>query len=208
LRAAVLAEVTPADVRTVLRQVLRLAKRGHLPAVELLLKWILGGPPPALDPDKLDAHEREVRTGRLTMLDHLALGELPAETDAPDHTPATEAEEEAEEADPLTPSLRQTLAWALEELAQAQSALRLQRPAPLNPLAGFEAFAASRLEFDPQAAVEVDLLYVTYLRWCAGHGEVPLEEAKVWAWLTQHGASRRTGPLSQCTMVVGVRVTA
>src|SRR5919108_4514254 len=75
LRGALLAEVTPADVQTVLRQVIRLAKRGHLPAVELLLKWVLGGPPPAVDPDRLEEHELSVKRGRPTLVDALALGE-------------------------------------------------------------------------------------------------------------------------------------
>jgi hypothetical protein len=56
--------------------------------------------------------------------------------------------------------------------------------------------------------VEVDALYVTYARWCASHGEPVLEEAKALAWLQENGATVRTAPLSHCTMIVGVRVTA
>jgi hypothetical protein len=205
LRGALLAEVRPADLRAVIRQVLRLAKRGHVPSVEILLKWVLGGPPPALDPDKLDAHEREVRANRLTMLDQLALAELPAEVD-PDETPV--AEGEAEDAEPLAPPLRTVLSWAIKELAQAQSALRAQRPPPPDPAVSWAAFAASRLEFDPQAAVDVDLLYVAYARWCAACGEPLLVEANVLAALQATGASLRTAPLSHCTTVVGVRVVA
>jgi|SRR5919109_3201449 hypothetical protein len=207
LRAALLAEVTPADVRTVLRQVIKIAKRGHLPAVELLLKWVLGAPPAPVDPDRLDEDELRVRRGRPALVDWLALSDEPADRAPAEADPEeTAAAVDTTEADPLAPSLRQTLAWAVEELAQAQYALRLQRPP--DPAAGWEAFAAQRVEFDPQAAVDVDQLLVTYGRWCAGHGAVPVEEAKVWDWLTQHGASRRTGVLSQTVMVVGVRVVA
>jgi hypothetical protein len=178
--------------------------------VELLLRWTLGGPPPALDPDQLDAHEREVRTGRLTMLDHLTLANDRDADDAaeadPDAAPA--AEGEAEDADPLAPSLRTTLAWAIEELAQAQSALRLQRPPPPDPETSWLRFAETRVEFAPEAAVDLDILYLAYAKWCASHGEPVLEEAKVIAALQAHGATVRTAPLSQTTMVVGVRVTA
>ena len=51
-------------------------------------------------------------------------------------------------------------------------------------------------------------LYVTYARWCASDGEPVLAEDKALAWLQAHGASLRTGALSQCTTVVGVRVMA
>jgi hypothetical protein len=38
------------------------------------------------------------------------------------------------------------------------------------------------------------------------HGEPVLAEEKVLAWLTQHGATVRTGSLSHITAVEGVRV--
>jgi hypothetical protein len=207
LRAALLAEVSPADLRTVLRQVLKIAKRGHLPAVELLLKWVLGAPPLPVDPDRLDEHELSVKRGKPTLIDQLALAEPPA-GDADDPAAEAPAEDAPEDADPLNPSLRQTLNWAVEELAQAQYALRMQRPPPPDPMAGWGRFAESRLEFDPQAAVEGDHLYLSYARWCASHGELVLEEAQVLAWLTDHRAGVRTGTLSQTALVVGVRVTA
>jgi hypothetical protein len=206
LRAALLAEVSPADVRAVLRQVLRIAKRGHLPAVELLLKWVLGAPPLPVDPDRLDEHEMSVKRSRPTLIDALALGESPADQDddRPDDLPAVEAEAE----DPMQPSLRQTLAWAIEELAQAQYALRMQRPPPPDPAASWTRFAEQHVECDEAAAVEVDHLYLAYARWCASHGELVLEEAQVLTWLEQHGATVRTAPLSQVSMLAGVRVTA
>jgi hypothetical protein len=46
---------------------------------------------------------------------------------------------------------------------------------------------------------------ITYARWCAAHGEPVLEEAKVLAWLTQHGATVRTGTHSGVRSVEGVR---
>src|SRR6267142_2016638 len=79
LRAALLDEVSPADVRAILRQVIRIAKRGHLPAVELLLKWVLGAPPIPVDPDRLDEHELDVRRKRPTLIDELALADDQAE---------------------------------------------------------------------------------------------------------------------------------
>jgi hypothetical protein len=72
----------------------------------------------------------------------------------------------------------------------------------------WEAFTADRLEFAPEAAVEVDHLFVTYARWCASHGEPVLEEAQVVAWLTAHGATVRPAPLSQYMTVAGVWVVA
>jgi hypothetical protein len=51
-------------------------------------------------------------------------------------------------------------------------------------------------------------LYLSYATWCASHGEVPLAEAQVLAALQAKGASLRTLPLTQCTTVQGVRVTA
>jgi len=113
-----------------------------------------------------------VKRGRPTLIDELALAQTPA-ADARETLPVTEAE--THDADPLNPPLRTVLAWAIEELAQAQTALRTQRPPPPDPMAGWEAFAASRLEWDPQAAVEADLLLLAYMRWCGAHGEPVLE---------------------------------
>jgi hypothetical protein len=212
LRAALLAEVSPADIRTILRQVIKIAKRGHLPAIELLLKWTLGAPLAPIDPDKLDAHELEVRRSRPTLVDWMTLTDGQADREPAEHADAeADLDEppavEAEAPDALHPPLRTVLAWAVEELAQAQSALRLQRPPPPpDPQAGWETFAASRLEFIPEAAVEVDQLYLSYAKWYGSHGEPVLEEAKVMAALQANGARLRTGALSQCTMLVGVRV--
>jgi len=204
LRAALLTEVTPADVRTILRQVIRIAKRGHLPAVELLLKWVLGAPPAPVDPDRLDEHELDVRRKQPTLLDQLALADDQAEDD-PEARPATA--DDPDDADPLEPPLRTVLAWAIQELAEARTALQAAPPLPPDPAAGWEAFARDRLEFIPEAAVEVDQLYGAYARWCASYGAVVLEEAKVIAALQANGASLRTLPLTQCTTVQGVRVT-
>jgi hypothetical protein len=46
------------------------------------------------------------------------------------------------------------------------------------------------------------------MRWCAARGEAVLAEDRVLAWLTAHGATVKTGPLSQVTSVAGVRATA
>jgi hypothetical protein len=79
---------------------------------------------------------------------------------------------------------------------------------PPDPAAGWEAFAASHLEWDPEAAVEVDVLYLSYATWCTSHGEVPLAEEKVLAALEAHGARVITGAVSRLTTVQGMRVTA
>jgi hypothetical protein len=173
------------------------------------LKWTLGGPPAVVDPDALDADEMRVRKGKPTLVDWLSLADEQA-----DREPAAvvDADEDRDEPEALSappdPPLRTVLAWAIQELAEAQTALRTQRLPPPNPVAGWEAFAASRLEWDAQAAVEVDLLYMAYAKWCASRGELALEEAKVVAALQAHGASLRTGALTQTAMVQGVRVTA
>jgi hypothetical protein len=201
LRGALLAAVRPGDLQAVTRTLVRLAKQGQGPSVELLLRWTLGGPPPSIDPDRLDEHELDVRRKRPTLLDQLSL--VDDQADDPDGAPITADEVDA---DPLEPSLRTVLAWAIQELAETQTALRAQSPPPRDPAAGWEAFASDRLEWDAQAAVGVDHLYVEYAKWCAGHGEVALEEAQVVAALQAHGAIVHTGPLSQLTAVVGVRV--
>jgi hypothetical protein len=103
--------------------------------------------------------------------------------------------------------LRTVLAWALEELSAAQTALRTQSLPPPDPAQGWGRFAANRLEWDAQAAVEVEALYLAYARWCTNHGEPMLAEEKVLAWLTARGATLRTRGLSQIRQVVGVRLT-
>jgi hypothetical protein len=100
------------------------------------------------------------------------------------------------------------LAWALEELAQAQTALRAQCPPPPDPATGWETFATSHLEWDETAAVDVDRLYLSYARWCASRGVPVLAETEVLAWLQAHGATLHTGTYSQTRTVVGVRVAA
>lgn len=209
LRAVLLAEVTPTELRAVVRQVLRLAKRGSLPATELLLKWTLGGPPPAVDPDKMDAHEREVRAGRWTLLDELAepagsstpAAELDDDPAAPDDSP-----EAPLEAPPAwaAPSLQALVGWAV------QATLAALPPAapPPDPWAGWQAFVTSRLEFAAGAAVDVDQLLLAYWRWCASHGEAVLAEADLLAWLArEQGTTLHTGAHTQIRTVVGVRVT-
>jgi hypothetical protein len=207
LRGALLAEVSPADVRTILRQVLRIAKRGHLPAVELLLKWVLGAPPAPVDPDRLDEHELSVKRGRPTLLDQLTLADAPADHEL-DPAAAAEADagEDLDAADLPPPPLQQMLSWALRELAAVQ--LRAAPAPPPDPAVSWERFAASHVEADPQAAVEVDQLYLSYARWCASHGEPVWAEAQVLAALQATGASLRTGTHSGVRSVVGVRVTA
>jgi hypothetical protein len=212
LRGALLSAVSPADLRAITRTVIRLAKRGHVPSVELLLRWTLGAPPAPIDPDRLDEHELSVRRGRPTMVDWLALADEqadrePAEMDPhaedPDEAPAIEGE--ATPLDAGDPPLRVMLSWALRELAEAE---RRVAPPPPDPAAGWETCAAGALEWDASAAVPVDLLYLAYARWCGARGESVWGETQVLAWLTARGATVRTGPLSGLTSIAGVRVMA
>jgi hypothetical protein len=71
------------------------------------------------------------------------------------------------------------VAWALRELAEAET--RAAPPLPLDPAAGWERFAASRLDWDAEAVVPVDLLFVTYARWCGSRGAPVLAEEHVLA---------------------------
>jgi hypothetical protein len=201
LRGALLAEVAPADLRAILRQVIRIAKRGHLPAVELLLKWTLGAPPAPVDPDRVDEHELSVRRGRPSLLDVMTLADEQAAED-PDEAHAVEDVDEIPELP--DPPLRALLSWTVRELAEAQR--RVAPPPAPDPVAGWEAFAASHLEWEAAAAVPVDLLYLAYACWCATRREPALVEDQVLAWLTAHGATVHTGALSQVTSVQGVRV--
>jgi hypothetical protein len=79
-------------------------------------------------------------------------------------------------------------------------------PPPPDPAARWERFAASRLEWVASAAVTTDLLFVSYARWCTAYGEPVLAEDQVLAWLTAHGATVTTAPLSRLTQVEGMRV--
>ena len=80
LRGALLAEVAPADVRAILRQVIRIAKRGHLPATELIFKWVLGAPPAPVDPIA-SMNTSSAWRGRPTLIDQLALADDQVEDD-------------------------------------------------------------------------------------------------------------------------------
>jgi hypothetical protein len=92
----------------------------------------------------------------------------------------------------------------LRELAEAQT--RVALPPPPDAAAGWETCAASRLEWDAQAAAPIDLLFLAYTRWCAAHGELVLAEEPVLAWLTAHGATVGTGSGSRITAVESVRI--
>jgi hypothetical protein len=212
LRQTVLDEVNEADLRAVVRKVLRLAKLGNLAAVELLFKWVIGPPPMPVHPDRVAEDELSVRRGMPTMIDRMLLAGEPGE--APACMPDQAAETGPDPLDPeilallcpgVGPRARGHLTPGTGELLRLPAAVP---PPPPTAAAGWEAFAGSRVEFAPEAAVEVDHLYATYARWAASHGQPVLEEAKVVAWLTNHGATVRTAPLSQYTTVVGVRVNA
>jgi hypothetical protein len=209
LHTAALAEVGVTDVRALVRTLLRLGKGGNLAATRLVFEWIIGPPPTPVHPDRLAEDELAVRRGLPTLVDWVSLADEQADREPRAVDPADEdpAEPEALPALP-DPPLRTVLAWAIQELAEAQTALRASHPPPLDPATSWLRFAEMRLEFDPQAAVEVDQLLLAYLRWCGAHGEPVLEEAKIMAALEAHGARVSTGAYSQVRTAQGVRVTA
>jgi hypothetical protein len=57
LRSAALEELTPDDVRALVRRLHTQALSGDVPCATLLLRYALGRPPEAIDPDTLDVDE-------------------------------------------------------------------------------------------------------------------------------------------------------
>jgi hypothetical protein len=209
LRLAALEAVHAGDLQAVVRKLLHLARRGDLAATEQLFRWIVGPPPAPTHPDRVDEDELAVRRRLPTLVDWLALADEQADREPAKADPDEAlADAEPEELPPaaLHPQLRDMLVWAIRELAEAQTR-EVPQPPP-SPQAGWERFAASRLEFAPEAAVDVDMLLLAYMRWCGARGEPVLTEGQVLAWLVDHGATVRTGAVSQVTAVVGVRVVA
>jgi hypothetical protein len=210
LRVAVLAAVEEGDLRAVVRKVLHLAKRGSIPAAECLFKWIIGPPPEPTHPDFLRAHEFAARRAQPSLVDELALAERPPLEDQAADPDAEDGPEEEfslpnrENAAAVHPQLREMLMWAVQQLAEAQT--RPALPPPPDPVQSWETFAATRLQWDPEAAVPVDLLYLTYARWAAARGEPVLAAAPVLAWLRDKGATLRTGTFSRLQDVAGVRL--
>jgi hypothetical protein len=203
LRVAVLDEVDERDLRAVVRTLLRLAKRGNVPATELLFKWIIGPPPEPAHPDFLRAHEFAARRAQPSLVDELALAErLPAADEDAEEDPETPAIADEAPA-PLHPQLREMLIWAVQQFAEAQPRAAIPPP---DPLAGWECFAAMRLAWDEQAAVPIDMLYLAYARWCTTRGEPVLPERDMLGWLQDKGARVNTGAFSQLTTVQGIRV--
>jgi hypothetical protein len=94
-----LEEVAEADVRGIVKKIIKLAKLGNLAAVELLFKWVIG-PPPPVGPDRVDEHELSMRRGRPTLLDQLLLDSRPEEAPTP---PAAEPDPEALQTSPNFP---------------------------------------------------------------------------------------------------------
>jgi hypothetical protein len=182
LRAAFLATISPQDTEAVARELVRLAQTGNIDAMKLFLAAVVG-PAAIVDPDRLDEHELGVRQKQPTEIDELMLlvqgnGERPR---------LAAAEDPEDNGNTLEPELT----------AEGPDALT-----------SWEEFAGQYLEWDPQAACPIDLLYLQYARWC-GKASLPLlAEADVCAWLRGNGASVDTSPYSQTTQARGVRVVA
>jgi hypothetical protein len=143
LHTAALAEVRVTDVRALVQTLLRLGKQGNLVAIRLLFEHVLGPPPEAVHPDEVDADEMRVRKGQPTLVDWMSLADEQADRTSVAVVDADEDRAEPEDPDPLAPSLRTVLAWAIQELAEAQTALRTQCPPPPDPAAGWQRFSES-----------------------------------------------------------------
>jgi hypothetical protein len=201
LRVAVLEEVDEGNLRAIVWKLLRLAKLGNLGAVKLLFEWVIGAPPEPTHPDFVAAHDFEARRAQPSLIDALSLAERVSADDYAEEAPAAEDEELPPA--PLHPQLQAMLSWAVQKLAEAQTRAAIPPP---DPMAGWETFAASRLHWDGQAAVPLEMVFLGYARWAAARGEPVLAEEKVLAWLTGKGATVRTGTYCQLQTVAGVRL--
>jgi len=71
-----------------------------------------------------------------------------------------------DDADPLDPSLRTVLAWAIQELAEARTALQASPTPPSTPPRAGRPSPGIGWSGMP-GRVEVEQLYVSYAKWCA-----------------------------------------
>ncbi len=60
LRSALVGAVTEDDVRAITRRLVDNAKNGDLKATRLLFSWVLGQPPEAINPDRVDTDELDL----------------------------------------------------------------------------------------------------------------------------------------------------
>jgi uncharacterized protein DUF5681 len=104
LRRAALAEVHATDMRALVRVLLTRALAGDLKAAEVLFAWVIGPPPAAVHPDRLDADEAEVQWQTPSGLERLLLRMAQQEGTPADGSPA------AAEDDSPTP-LEPRLGW-------------------------------------------------------------------------------------------------
>src|SRR5919109_3288545 len=103
LHTAVLAEVDAADVRGLVRTLVRLGKRGNLAAVRLFFEHVLGPLPAPVDPDEVAAHELQVRRRRPTLVDWLALSDEQADREPSQGADTEDPDAGPAEADELPP---------------------------------------------------------------------------------------------------------
>jgi hypothetical protein len=185
LKVAFLAAVSPEDAQAVARKLVKRAQLGNIDALKLFVAAFIG-PVASIDPDQLDRHELEVRKHLPTEFDELLL--IAQGNGSNGGLPLLAAAEDAEH----------------DEDAPAPEP-ELEPDGP-DALTSWEEFAAGRLEWDPQAACPIDLLYLQYARWCGKSGLPLLAEADVCAWLRENGATITTSAYSQMTQAQGVRV--
>jgi hypothetical protein len=226
LRRALLGEVHEDDLRAIVRKVLRLAKLGNLGAVKLLFEWVLGPPPAPVDPDRLDEHELSVRRGRPSTLERLLLAcdHEDEPSLATDEAEAVSWQVAETHAAPIDQQIRVMWSTVLRLLDRGHNSTRAEVPMilgagtnedattakaaavpePLDPAVAWEEFAATRLQWDEQAAAPADMVFASYARFCLGRGAPLLTEEQVHGWLTARGATPVTG--HGYRMVKGIRV--
>lgn len=171
-------------MRAVARKLVKLAQLGNIDAMKLFLAAFIG-PVTPIDPDEIDRHELGVRQRQPTELDELML--IAQGNGSDGGRPELSAAEDAED-DGDMPELE---------------------PTPEEPLLliAWEQFAQERLEWDPQAAASIDMVFLAYVRWSEKRDLPLLAEADMCTWLREHGASVTASTYSKDTVARGVRVT-
>ncbi len=191
LRTALLSAVTPSDMAAIARQLVQLARDGHLEAAKILLLWVVGKPADAIYVDNLDAHEFALLQARPRPWQWAQVaGDLD--------------EDEAEEAE------RPALA------AESSSVRTLPQPSapppepapPPDPAAAEQGWSEflTRLECDPNYAVPLSWVTLAYGRHCEARGFPALPPLVLVHRLTDLGAVCQTSLITQETRCHGLKL--
>jgi hypothetical protein len=188
LRAAFADAISVQDVRRVARKLTELAALGDPIGLRLFAAML--GPLKAVDPDATDADELAVRKATPKPVDWMLMeleeDRFAGSTGDPAGTLAEDLDEEDLDEDPTADDTPE--------------------PDPDDPLAAWEQFTASRVEWGEAWGTPLDWLYGAYARWCGAYGKRLLPEADMLVWLQARGA-RLTGSGSSDRWVQGLRVT-